>query len=87
MNKNHVWLALLLSFLVVKPYNWFFLAPSLFLSIIGELTQFVLYFLAILLIFRLLQYVKDKSSHEKQMIELLKEIKTEVERKKKETER
>ncbi|PEA53131.1 hypothetical protein CON64_19755 [Bacillus pseudomycoides] len=83
MNKNHVWLALFLSFLVVKPFNWFFPMPSLFLSIIGLLTEFTLYFLAILLILRLLQYVKDKSSNEKQMVELLKEIKNAVECKEK----
>ncbi|ENQ3107567.1 hypothetical protein SAMN04488168_103139 [Bacillus sp. 491mf] len=86
MNKNYVWLALLLSFLVVKPFRWFFLTHSLFLDIIYTLTEFALYFLVILLILRLLQYVKDKSSNEKQIIELLKEIKNDIERKKKETE-
>ncbi|ENQ3080496.1 hypothetical protein ACEOWG_003791 [Bacillus cereus] len=83
MNKNHVCLALLLSFLVVAPFNWFILNTSLFLKIIGLLTKFILYFLVILLILRLLQYVKDKSSNEKQMVELLKEIKNAVERKEK----
>lgn len=83
MNKNHVWLALLLSFLVVKPFSWFFPIPSLFISIIGLLTQFTLYFLVILLILRLLQYVKDKSSHEKEVIELLTKIKSAVEHKEK----
>ncbi|MEH6888890.1 hypothetical protein V7024_03910 [Bacillus sp. JJ864] len=83
MNKNHVWLALLLSFLAIGPFRWFFPFSSLFFDILYDLTKFTLYFLAILLILRLLQYLKDKSSNEKQMIELLKEIKNAVERKEK----
>ncbi|MDP7977555.1 hypothetical protein [Bacillus multifaciens] len=83
MNKNHVWLALLLSFLVIRPFRWLFPFSSLFFDILYDLTKFILYFLVILLILRLLQYVKDKLSNEKQMVELLKEIKNAVERKEK----
>lgn len=40
MNKNHVWLALLLSFLVVKPFNffpwWFNFSSNIFRSVISS---------------------------------------------------
>ncbi|MBJ8031063.1 hypothetical protein [Bacillus cereus group sp. N21] len=75
MNKNHLWIALILSLLVVAPFNWFLHSTSLFIVIVGMIIKFSLYFLGILLALRLIQYLKDKLSYEKQIIELLKEIK------------
>ncbi|PJN57617.1 hypothetical protein BAWEI_55140 [Bacillus mycoides] len=83
MTKIHIWLALILTILLVAPLNWYFSNTSLFLVIIGIITKFCLYFLGILVMIRLLQYLKDRASYEKQLLEHLKELKNEIDRQEK----
>lgn len=78
MNKTHIWLALILSILLAAPLNWFFPNTSLFLKIIGIITNFFLYFLGILVMIRFLRYLKDRTSYEKQLLEHLKELKNAI---------
>ncbi|CAG9614366.1 hypothetical protein BACCIP111899_03593 [Bacillus rhizoplanae] len=78
MNKNYIWIALIISFLVVAPFNWFLPNTSLFLVIIRMLTKLFLYFFGILLTLNLLQYLKNRTNHEKQIIKLLEEIKNSI---------
>ncbi|MED1535488.1 hypothetical protein [Bacillus pseudomycoides] len=75
MNRNNLWLALILSLLVVVPFNWYFGVTSLVVVFINMITKFSLYFIGILSALYLIQYLKQKSDYEKQIIELLKEIK------------
>lgn len=75
MNRNNLWLALILSLLVVVPFNWYFGVTSLVVVFINMITKFSLYFIGILSALHLIQYLKRKSDYEKQIIELLKEIK------------
>ncbi|ENQ3081233.1 hypothetical protein ACEOWG_004599 [Bacillus cereus] len=78
MNKKYVWIALIISFLVVAPYNWFLPATSLSLVIIKIITNFILYFFGILLTLNLLQYLKNRINYEKHVIKLLEEIKNSI---------
>jgi len=75
MNKNYFWLALILSLLVIVPFNWFLGTTSLFVVFINMITKFSIYFIGILSALYLIQHFKQKSDYEKQIIELLKEIK------------
>ncbi|PEL03025.1 hypothetical protein COL24_30950 [Bacillus toyonensis] len=83
MTKIHIWLALILTILLVAPLNWYFSNTSLFLVIIGIITKFCLYFLGILVMISFLQYLKDRASYEKQLLEHLKELKSVIDRQEK----
>ncbi|MES1049620.1 hypothetical protein FOA24_09295 [Bacillus thuringiensis] len=78
MNKNPLWLALILSFFVVAPFDWFLPNTSLFLVIIDKLIEFSLYFLGIFLTLNLIKYLKNQTNHHKQVIKLLDEIKNTI---------
>lgn len=74
MNKNHLWIAIILSFLIVAPFSWYFGTTSLFVVLIRMITEFALYFIGILSVLYFIQYLRQRSEHEKQIIELLKKI-------------
>jgi len=72
LNKNHIWLALLLSLLIVMPWNLLFFYTPMLLPIMGFISKFILYFLLVLVSLRFLQYLKHKTNYEKELIELIK---------------
>ncbi|KXY52894.1 hypothetical protein AT261_21505 [Bacillus cereus] len=74
MNKNYLWIAIILSFLIVAPFSWYFGTPSLFVALIRMITEFALYFIGILSVLYFIQYLRQRSEHEKQIIELLQKI-------------
>lgn len=83
LNKNNLWIALVLSFLIVAPFYWFLPNTSLFLVIIDTLIKFSLYFLGIFLTLNLIKYLKNQTNHQKQVIKLLNEIKNTINHKEK----
>ncbi|MFY0145010.1 hypothetical protein [Bacillus cytotoxicus] len=74
MNKKFLWLALILSLLVVAPFRWH-LGTSFLVIFIDMITKFSLYFIGIVLALYLIQYLKQKIEYEKQILQLLKELK------------
>ncbi|OFD07858.1 hypothetical protein BTGOE7_24670 [Bacillus thuringiensis] len=72
MNKNHIWLALLLSLLIVMPWNLLFFYTPMLLPIMGFISKFILYFLLVLVSLQFLQYLKHKTNYEKELVELIK---------------
>ncbi|PEW92130.1 hypothetical protein COI74_17510 [Bacillus wiedmannii] len=83
LNKNNLWIALILSLLIVAPFYWFLPNTSLFLVIIDTLIKFSLYFLGIFLTLNLITYLKNQTNHQKQVIKLLNEIKNTINHKEK----
>ncbi|MEK4915902.1 hypothetical protein [Bacillus sp. FSL E2-8887] len=75
MNKNHLGLALLLTFLIVMPWNWLFYDAHVFISIMDRISKFTIYFLLILLILQLMSYIKHKIKYEKELLEYIKKEK------------
>ncbi len=71
MNKNYLWIAIILSFLIAAPFSWYFGTTSLFVVLIRMITEFALYFIGILSALYFIQYLRQRSEHEKQIIELL----------------